>query len=190
MGYPPHSEDIRLWWFLRQDKHEYLYPQHKMLQINNPLSLLQYFVPPTPPTPHPTPHHYIRKETSIRWQEPFNNPHLLISLFIKESVPGAQGSLQINAKGKHREAHLKYYQGAAGSKYSNPEIVTQHFLQYNNSAQMTDTVKKDPAWKRCRMKRKEWQTRRLRYLITLVSVLTYHTSAVVSLCSYSYQLNP
>lgn len=185
MGYPPHSEDIRLWWFLRQDKHEYLYPQHKTLQINTLCPFYSILC-----RPRPAPRHYIRKETSIRWQEPFNNPHLLISLFIKESVPGAQGSLQINAKGKHREAHLKYYQGAAGSKYSNPEIVTQHFLQYNNSAQMTDTVKKDPAWKRCRMKREEWQTGRLRYLIILVLVLTYHTSAVVSLCSYSYQLNP
>lgn len=29
-----------------------------------------------------------------------------------------------------------------------------------------------------------------RRLIILISVLTYHTSAVASLCSYSYQLNP
>lgn len=28
----------------------------------------------------------------------------------------------------HWEAHLNYHQWAAGNKYSNPEILTQHFL--------------------------------------------------------------
>lgn len=93
MGYPPHSEDIRLWWFLRQDKHEYLYPQHKTLQINTLSVLLQYFVPP----PHPLPT-ITSGKPPLSDREPFNNPSLNF-LFIKESVPEAQGSLQINAKG-------------------------------------------------------------------------------------------
>lgn len=31
---------------------------------------------------------------------------------------------------------------------------------------------------------------KVKCMIILIQVLTYHTSAVVSLCSYSYQLNP
>lgn len=116
MGHPPHAKNVRLQWFPRLDNNKYLCPRHTILQ-KLPLPFTVFCCP-----------NYVRVKISIRWQDPFNNQHPLISfssicVFLRLRV--VCKSLQM---WNYWEAHLNYHEGAAGNKYSNPEILTKHFL--------------------------------------------------------------